>query len=178
MLYLKVEITILVIIYPCNKVFFVSARRKKDKMKITKNLIICFLITLTTVQSSFAQDNDGLEGLVEDTKSDLLIVVGGGLAGAVLGLSTLSFVEEPKDHTRNIIVGASIGIIAGVAYVAFSQANKSREAIYGTPEEEAYYNRDSKSFDTTRRISWHRSQNSQRTSPIATPYALNYSFKY
>jgi hypothetical protein len=104
--------------------------------------------------------------------------VGGGLAGAVLGLSTLSFVEEPKDHTRNIVVGASIGIIAGVAYVAFTQANKSREAIYGVPEEEAYYKRGTKAFDTTKRLSWHSSQNTHSASTELTPYQFNFSFNY
>ena len=97
-------------------------------------LVTTFLMTISP--KSFAQDGD-IDGLVDDTKNDLLIVVGGGLAGAVLGLSTLSFVEEPKEHTRNIIVGASIGIIAGVGYVAFSQATKSQQMIYGEGTQEA-----------------------------------------
>ena len=126
----------------------------------------------------FAQSNDGLESLVEDTKSDLLVVVGGGIAGAVLGLSTLSFVDEPKDHTRNIVVGASIGIIVGVAYVALSQANKSREAIYGIPEE-AYYKKEHKAFDTRKRVTWHNDHQSlQLGKPNLTPYQFNFSFNY
>jgi hypothetical protein len=146
--------------------------------KFTRYTVL-FLLSALVTQAGFAQDSDGLEALVEDSKSDLLVVVGGGLAGAVLGLSTLSFVEEPKEHTRNIIVGASIGIIAGVAYVALSQANKSRNAIYGTPDEEAYYNRGTKAFDTSRRLSWHSSnQNTQQVRASLTPYQLNYSFNY
>jgi hypothetical protein len=148
-------------------------------MTILTKYTVVFLLSILTLQASFAQDGEGLESLMDDTKSDLLIVVGGGIAGAVLGLSTLSFVEEPKDHTRNIVVGASIGIIAGVAYVALSQANKSRDAIYGTPEEEAYYKRGTKSFDTTKRLSWHsNSKNLPQLATTLTPYQLNYSFNY
>jgi hypothetical protein len=144
-------------------------------MRLLNKIWILSLLSTLIVQSSFAEDS--MEGLVEDTKSDLLIVVGGGLAGAVLGLSTLSFVEEPKDHTRNILVGASIGVIAGVAYVAFSQANKSRDAIYGTPEEAVI--RDTKSFDTSRRLSWHKDNlRDLATSSQLTPYQLNFSFNY
>jgi hypothetical protein len=143
-------------------------------MRLLNKIWIISLLSTLIVQSSFAQDS--MEGLVEDTKSDLLIVVGGGLAGAVLGLSTLSFVDEPKDHTRNILVGASIGVIAGVAYVAFNQANKSRDAIYGVPEEAMI--RDTKSFDTSRRVSWHNDHSLQTQSQNLTPYQLNFSFNY
>ena len=140
--------------------------------------ILFFCLLALVVQSSFSQDSAGLETLVEDTKSDLLIVVGGGLAGAVLGLSTLSFVEEPKKHTRNIVVGASIGVIVGVAVVAFNQANKSRSAIYGSESEEAYYNEDPKAFDTSRRLSWHQSESLRNHSNISTPYVFNLAFHY
>jgi hypothetical protein len=144
-------------------------------MRLLNKIWILSLLSTLVVQSSFAEDS--MEGLVEDTKSDLLVVVGGGLAGAVLGLSTLSFVEEPKDHTRNILVGASIGVIAGVAYVAFTQANKSRDAIYGSPEEAMI--KDTKSFNTSNRLSWHNeSSNFDSSSSNLTPYQLNFSFKY
>jgi len=131
-------------------------------------LVTTFLMTISP--KSFAQDGD-IDGLVDDTKNDLLIVVGGGLAGAVLGLSTLSFVEEPKEHTRNIIVGASIGIIAGVGYVAFSQATKSQQMIYGEGTQEA-----SSTFSTKDRRNWHASNNI--TQPIVTPYNVSMSFRF
>lgn len=167
------------------KYFTYNVSQCKDAMikliKLTTYMLLVFVLVQGTTQNCLAQNNDGLEALVEDTKSDLLIVVGGGLAGAVLGLSTLSFVEEPKEHTRNIVVGASIGIIAGVAYVAFNQANKSREAIYGIPEEASYKN-NPKRFDTSKRVSWHYSnQNSNQNQgaiPSLTPYQLNFSFNY
>ena len=102
------------------------------------------------------------------------------MAGAVLGLSTLSFVEEPKDHTRNIIVGASIGIIFGVGYVAFSQATKTQEMMYG-PEDEVQAKLESlspKDLDTYTRSEWHYENQQSYTSYIASPYQLNYSIKF
>ena len=137
---------------------------------LSKTFILTFCLVLSFSQQSKAQDGD-IDALVDDTKNDLLIVIGGGLAGAVLGLSTLSFVEEPKEHTRNIVVGASIGIISAVGYVAFSQATKSQEMIYSIPEEGA-----SLKFNTRDRRRWHVANNT--ATPIVTPYNFEMSFNF
>lgn len=92
-------------------------------------LIVC-LLTHSLLYSQQGTGGAQAGDIAEETKNDLLAVVAGGVAGAILGLSTLSFVEEPKEHTRNILIGASIGIIAGVGYVGYKQANKSREMLY------------------------------------------------
>ena len=117
-----------------------------------------------------------LDGLVNDTKNDFLVVVGGGLAGAILGLSTLSFVEEPKEHTRNILVGASLGIIAGVGYVAFSQATRTQDMMYGSEGTGAYYKSSTKEFGTFARSSWH-GENVAKTAPELdlSPFQIGYS---
>ena len=142
-----------------------------------KNSLVAILfISLLSSQSLMAQTEDGLDGLVSDTKNDLLVVVGGGLAGAVLGLSTLSFVDEPKDHTRNIIVGASIGIIGAVGYVAFSQANKTSTMIYGDGEE--VYIRNNKEFNTYARSGWHHKNLGETYTPILSPYSLAYNLRF
>ncbi len=138
---------------------------------LSRRLLSVFIISHLCLAMSFAQSGGGLEGIVDDTKDDVLLVLGGGLAGAVLGLSTLSFVEEPKDHTRNILVGASIGIIAGVALVAYKQANKSRDLIYSTDPEEA-----SIDFKTSERKKWHVSH-AGAEAPLS-PYSLAMSFRY
>jgi hypothetical protein len=143
----------------------------QNGLKAFQHLTIFALVVCIFSKTSFAQSDEDLDGLVADTKSDILVVVGGGLAGAVLGLSTLSFVDEPKDHTRNILVGASIGIIAGVAAVAFNQASKSRDLIYGSEEEEA-----SIEFDTNDRSKWHASNTVSST--VTSPYKLGVSFRY
>lgn len=107
-----------------------------------KKLIIIFL-TLCFSFSTMAQSNFKEEGL-----RDLTTVAGLGLGGAILGLSTLSFVEEPSDHLKNILVGASVGIIIGVGVVAYNQAQKSQATIRQSSI---------KNFDTKSRLNWHAS---------------------
>jgi len=146
-------------------------------MKLFNILVVMMFLGVVST-SSYAQDNaKDMEELVQGTKSDLLVVISGGLAGAILGLSTLSFVDEPKEHTRNIIVGASIGIIAGVGYVAYSQASKSRDMMYGPPDGEAA-KFDSKSFNTYARSGWHFKEVADRSNMIISPNQVNYSLKF
>lgn len=73
-----------------------------------------------------AQDSSGV---LDESVQDLYVVLGAGAAGAVLGLSTLSFADKPGDKLGNITIGGAIGIIVGVGIVVFSQATKSSSAI-------------------------------------------------
>ena len=144
-------------------------------------IILIFTLIIFGLNNVFAQENQGagggdVEAFVNDTKTDLLIVVAGGLAGAVLGLSTLSFVEEPKEHTRNILVGASLGIILGVGYVAFNQANKSRDMFY--PGEEEVYLNSGKKFNTLARIRWHQSEVAEKNHQFNTLNQVGFTFTY
>lgn len=136
-----------------------------------------FLFVLMQSSYSFAQADENLDMFVSDTKNDLLVVVGAGLAGAVLGLSTLSFVEEPKDHTDNIITGASIGIIAGVIVVAMNQAQKTQNMMY--PGEEEYgLNDDYRGFGTKSRGQWHRQVFGEKVSRSSSPYQLGFNLNF
>ena len=139
-------------------------------------IIISFVIVnVPNLSNCHAQDAT-VEALVEDTKTDILIVVAGGLGGAILGLSTLSFVDEPKKHTRNIIMGSSIGIIAGVAFVAYNQANKSQEMFY---KGDTVYNQESSPiFNTYARNSWHDEQTSKNDVGILAPIQVGHTFKF
>ncbi len=94
-------------------------------------LMIIILLTLNPVAAQ-AQDSGG-GGLVDDSVRDMTIVFGTGLFGAVLGLSTLSFVEEPSKHTKNIAVGGAVGIIIGVGVVVFNQAARNSLADQQLP---------------------------------------------
>ena len=109
-----------------------------------KLITICLVLTFSF--STLAQTSLKEEGL-----RDLVTVAGLGLGGAVLGLSTLSFTEEPSDHLKNIIAGAGVGVVLGVVLVAYNQASKSQAAIRTT----------SKDFDTKSRINWHANNNAQ-----------------
>ena len=85
-----------------------------------------FCFSSLTAPKALAQI-EGNNPVVHDAINDAYIVGGSGVVGAVLGLSTLSFVEKPGDHLKNIVVGGAIGIIIGVSVVAWGQANKSRQ---------------------------------------------------
>src|SRR5690606_31504694 len=80
-------------------------------------------------------------------QNDILLVAGAGIGGAVLGLSTLSFVDEPGDHLPNIWTGAAIGVIAGVIFVAFNSVQKNSEDLQSSAH-----------FSTQERLAWHHSQ--------------------
>ena len=95
-------------------------------------MMIIFLLAINTT-SVFAQEDKGAGGFVDDSIQDMSIVLGAGAAGAILGLSTLSFVETPSDHTKNIAVGGAIGIIIGVSVVILSQASRTSLAEIAQP---------------------------------------------
>ena len=88
-------------------------------------LIICSYLILGSVRG-VAQEA-GSMGVLGDSLSDLYTVAGVGLAGSVLGLSTLSFVDEPGENLKNIVTGGSIGIILGVGIVAWKHASRSKD---------------------------------------------------
>ena len=72
--------------------------------------------------------------LLRDAKTDIYTIGGAGLAGAVLGLSTLSFAEKPSGQLKNIVTGGALGIIVGVVMVASSQADKSQNLLTDSPQ--------------------------------------------
>ena len=82
---------------------------------------------------------------------DLFIVGGTGAMGAILGLSTLSFVEEPSEHLKNIYMGASLGVILGVSYVAYTTANRDKELMVEASKNIPI-------FSTKDRVVWHRTE--------------------
>lgn len=90
--------------------------------QIMVSLALIFLIVQPI--ATMAKD-EAPNGLVDDSIRDMTIVFGTGAAGAVLGLSTLSFVDEPSKHMKNVAIGGAIGIVIGVAAVVFYQASKT-----------------------------------------------------
>lgn len=48
-----------------------------------------------------------------------------GVAGAVIGLSTLSFYGDPQEHTNNIWMGLGIGTAIGGVYVISPRTSRS-----------------------------------------------------
>jgi VIT1/CCC1 family predicted Fe2+/Mn2+ transporter len=108
--------------------------------KIVCTLIALHLFIFSGISTASAQSDD----LIKSTQEDILLVVGAGAAGAVLGLSTLSFVDKPSQHISNIWTGAALGIIAGVVIVAYNSAQKGSEELQA-----------SKEFNSRERLAWH-----------------------
>jgi hypothetical protein len=110
--------------------------------------------------------------LIKDSLEDLTVIMTAGLGGAIIGLSTLSFAEEPKKHFKNVIVGGAVGVIVGVGIVVYRQASKSRD-VYEKNDEAAI---PSPQFDTPERLAWHQ-ENFNLNSQLALP-TVTYSFTF
>ncbi|OIQ19047.1 MAG: hypothetical protein BM556_07110 [Bacteriovorax sp. MedPE-SWde] len=130
--------------------------------------IFCIALNFVIAQSAVAEE----KSFVDDSIRDVAIIAGTGAGGAVLGLSTLSFVEEPGDHLKNIVVGGAIGIIVGVGIVAWGQANKSKglyESGSINPED----------FSTGDRQQWHVAQSKEAVKNLKVSHpSFSYSFKF
>ena len=88
-----------------------------------KKILRVFLAALFLCMASVASAQQ-TSTTTTGVRRGVAVVMFAGLAGAVLGLSTLSFYGEPQEHINNIWTGLAVGVVVGGAYV-FSQASKS-----------------------------------------------------
>lgn len=135
-----------------------------------KRILCCVMAMLLTWCRPVYAQND----IVQDSIKDITTVFVMGAGGAVLGLSTLSFTETPKNHLRNILVGGAIGIIAGVGYVAYKQASVGQEVIRGA---EVAPDQDQR-FSTYARNSWHEEVHQNFQSAPAADASVSYTFTF
>lgn len=134
------------------------------KKLLTTLLSLQIFLAAAVVNPAFAQDEDDI---VKSTQQDLILVGAAGVGGAVLGLSTLSFVDKPSKHVSNIWTGAALGIIAGVIFVAYNSAAKGSEDLQSSRE-----------FNSTERVAWH-SENAENLTLSQVQFDTqiwNYSF--
>jgi drug/metabolite transporter (DMT)-like permease len=110
-----------------------------------------FFFASAVANSVFAQSDDDI---VKSTQNDIMLVGVAGVAGAVLGLSTLSFADEPSKHVSNIWTGGALGIIAGVIFVAYNSAQKGSEDLQSSSE-----------FNSSERVAWHSKNTQSLTLP-------------
>lgn len=109
--------------------------------------LICALLSLhlflvgSILNPAFAQDEDDI---IRNTQNDIILVGAAGAGGAILGLSTLSFVDKPSKHISNIWTGAALGVIAGVIFVAYNSAQKGSVDLQSSRE-----------FNSFERVAWH-----------------------
>ncbi len=113
-----------------------------------KKIISLFLAFQLLTAVAFAQEGNEDDDIVKNTQNDILFVAGAGAAGAIIGLSTLSFVDKPSQHISNVWTGAALGVIAGVIFVAYNSAQRGTEDLQS---EEA-----SLDFNSSERMAWHR----------------------
>ncbi len=106
-----------------------------NKIIRLKKLFSVILLSLTlitlTPSMTFAADESQNAGLIDESIRDMTIVLGSGAVGAILGLSTLSFVEHPSDHWKNVAIGGALGIVVGVGAVIFNAASRSSTMAIG-----------------------------------------------
>ncbi len=98
-----------------------------------KLVLILSLFTLSiSTPASLAQGSDTSK--VSGPRKQIATIVFAGLAGAVLGLSTLSFYGRPQEKLNNIGIGAAIGVFVGAGYTAYQATTKPKD-FYGTNTE-------------------------------------------
>ena len=119
---------------------------------------------MLTINIAFGQA-DKAGGLGAASVTDISTVAAIGAAGAILGLSTLSFVEEPKDHFKNVLIGGAIGVIIGVGVVAFKQAGLSQQQYIESQGANL------PSFNTSKRFAWHRKNHNRLNSKIGQHFS-------
>lgn len=127
----------------------------KRLMHMASSMVLLFFCFVFAINSK-AQEGSSENDIIKDSVNDISIVVAAGITGAVLGVSTLPFVDKPKEHLNSILLGGAIGIILGVGFVAYSQAIKGRSSFQTL-------DKPSMKFDTHERYSWHSSNHQQAT---------------
>ncbi len=95
-------------------------------------LFASLMVSFTVPVPAHAQraNDKGGQNATQGPRKHLGNIVFAGLAGAVLGLSTLSFYGRPQDRLSNIAVGFAIGVIGGTMFSTYKAAAEPRE-FYG-----------------------------------------------
>ncbi len=92
-------------------------------------IILCFAI-MASGSSSMAQNDDNqTSGRSAGPRKQIATIIFAGLAGGVLGLSTLSFYGRPQDKLANVPMGVGLGVIIGTIYTTFRAASAPREFL-------------------------------------------------
>lgn len=109
-----------------------------------KWLSLALIFSILSLNSAFAQQESDI---IKNTQNDIILVGVAGAAGAILGLSTLSFYDKPSPHISNVWTGAALGVIAGVIWVAYQSATDNSDALTSQVPSEG--------FSTEERAGWH-----------------------
>lgn len=66
-----------------------------------------------------AQSSRQLDSASAESKVFLLTATYGVVAGTLTGLGSLAFYKHPSEHSRNVAIGASIGLYVGILLGAY-----------------------------------------------------------
>lgn len=99
-------------------------------------IFVLSFIVLTAGTAEAAPRVSAGPNVSQGPRRQVATIIFAGLAGAVLGLSTLSFYGRPQDKLPNIGVGFAMGVIAGASYTTYKAATQPRD-YYGWNEFEA-----------------------------------------
>lgn len=106
---------------------------------MVQKLIRVILISVFLFQTPvFAQGASEASHSSSGPRKQIATIVFAGLAGAILGLSTLSFYGRPQDKLSNIAIGFAIGVIAGTIYTSYQATTKPRTFYEGVIESESW----------------------------------------
>ena len=87
------------------------------KKWILLTLILTAILPTLTPQNAMADME--VRSQFPSWRRSTAMVLFSGIGGGILGLSTLSFYGDPKEHTGNITWGALLGLVAGASFVAY-----------------------------------------------------------
>lgn len=68
---------------------------------------------------AWAQTSSKMESASAKSRVFLLTATYGVVAGTLTGLGSLAFYKSPGDHTRNVAMGASLGLYMGILLGAY-----------------------------------------------------------
>lgn len=89
---------------------------------------VMMIFSLAFAPQAFAQKGGKSEtNATSAPRKHLSTIVFAGVAGAILGLSTLSFYGKPQEKLSHIAIGAAIGIIGGAMYTTFKAATEPKD---------------------------------------------------
>lgn len=93
------------------------------QMNFKKKMSSLALVVLFSFSSvGYAQDN--ASATKAGPRKQISGIFLSGMAGAVLGLSTLSFYGRPQDELGNIAIGFALGAVIGTLYTTYDTATQ------------------------------------------------------
>lgn len=124
--------------------------------------LLCQALAILGMLSAlgFVLESTAPQAHADSKWKDALITVGiGTAAGSALGLSTIPFYGYPEDHLGNALIGAGVGLVAGVGVAIYllTTSESGGDAAHGPVSEERRFQGSARQTE----ISIHKTNRSQ-----------------